>query len=337
MNEYTDSLLRLSGTAEEKTWLEERLEMLSVKEGIILDAAMQRSPPAAMSDAVNCLLTLNQYIVYPADSYEQLGGYCLWEYRVPYEQQPFFDMTALGHVYEDEHPGLFIGNNYVAYPEHHPGMPYDGVHLPADTERLDWSVRLKLASEAVPDGVWLKLPDYQENDQGIPDEVLCAMESLQVKRLNDCTLLECRCSLPCMGDAARQYGSLPDLIHDGQELGIVLDRYRQSGETSLEKFLAILEYEDCHNMHDAINISAGQGQYELIDTDDFIDQITQELYKKEEWVRCGENIKGCFDYVAYAQEMAKRQGYQMTDDEHYYIRKRDSPELEQQPTGMTMQ
>ena len=175
MNKYADTLLRLSGTAEEKTWLEKRLEMLSVKEGVILDAAMQRSPPAAMADAVNCLLTLNQYIVYPADNYEQLGEYCLWEYRVPYEHQSFFDMTALGHVYEDEHPGLFIGNNYVAYPSTNPSMPYDGTNLPTDAERLDWSIRLKLASEAVPDGVWLKLPDYQENDQGIPDEVLFAM------------------------------------------------------------------------------------------------------------------------------------------------------------------
>ena len=114
MNKHTDDLLRLSGTAEEKAWLEERLGMLSVKEGIILDAAMQHNPPDTMADAVNCLLTLNQYIVHPADSYEQLGKYCLWEYRVPYEHQSFFDMTALGHVYEDEHPGLFIGNSYVA-------------------------------------------------------------------------------------------------------------------------------------------------------------------------------------------------------------------------------
>ena len=337
MNKHTDDLLRLSGTAEEKAWLEERLGMLSVKEGIILDAAMQHNPPDTMADAVNCLLTLNQYIVHPADSYEELGKYCLWEYRVPYEHQSFFDMTALGHVYEDEHPGLFIGNSYVAYPAYNLDMPYDGIHLPTDAEHLDWSVRLKLASEAVPDGVWMKLPDYQEGEYGGPHELLHALDALQVKRLSDCTLLEYRCSLPRMGDAAHQYGSLSDLIHDGQEFGAILDRYRyrQSGEASLEKFLAILEYEDCYNMHDAINISAEQGSYELIDTDDFIDRITQAL-NKEEWTLHGDSIRGCFDFTAYAGEMAKRRGYQMTDDGHYYIRKRDSPVLEQQSTGMTM-
>ena len=36
-------------------------------------------------------------------------------------------------------------------------------------------------------------------------------------------------------------------------------------------------------------------------------------------------------------EFIRQQGYQVTDDESYFIRKRDSPELEQQPTGMTMQ
>ena len=34
---------------------------------------------------------------------------------------------------------------------------------------------------------------------------------------------------------------------------------------------------------------------------------------------------------------AAHKSYQMTDDEHYYIRKRDSPELEKQLTGMTIQ
>lgn len=134
MNEYAESLLKLPGTEEEKEWLELRLEMLSVKEGIVLAAAVERSPPNTMMDAVNHLLTLEQYDVVPAGSYEQLGAFYLWNQCVPQEQRAFFDQSALGQWYEDEHPGLFVGNCYVAYPERDGPAPYDGQRLPTDGE-----------------------------------------------------------------------------------------------------------------------------------------------------------------------------------------------------------
>ena len=77
--------------------------------------------------------------------------------------------------------------------------------------------------------------------------------------------------------------------------------------------------------------------YDLVSVDAFIDQVTQDL-NKWQWAKCGDAaLKNCFNYAAYAAAQAERQGYQVTDDESYFIRKRDSPELEQQPTGMTMQ
>lgn len=112
-----DLLLRLPGTADEKNWLREHLETLSVMEWDILAAAVERSPPAAMADAVNHLLTLDKYEVCPAGSYEALGEFYLREQCVPQEQEPFFDKAALGQWYEDQHPGLFIGRHYVAYPK----------------------------------------------------------------------------------------------------------------------------------------------------------------------------------------------------------------------------
>ena len=63
MNEYAESILHLPGTAEEKQWLAERLEVLSVRERIILSAAMAREPPQDMAAAVNCLLSLDEYEV----------------------------------------------------------------------------------------------------------------------------------------------------------------------------------------------------------------------------------------------------------------------------------
>ena len=103
MKENADLLLRLPGTADERNWLREHLETLSVREWDILAAAVERSPPAAMADAVNNLLTLGEYEVLPAGSYEQLGALYLQTADVPNEQRPAFDKGALGWWYANEH------------------------------------------------------------------------------------------------------------------------------------------------------------------------------------------------------------------------------------------
>ncbi len=84
-----------------------------------------------------------------------------------------------------------------------------------------------------------------------------------------------------------------------------------------------------------MNIADGLNSYDIISRDKFLDKVTEEL-SKQEWAKGGDAVKGCFDYAAYAAALAERQGYQVTGDERYYIRKRDAPVLEQQ-AEMTMQ
>lgn len=219
---YDETILCLPGTAEEKQWLAEHLEVLSVRERTILSAAMAREPPQDMAGAVNCLLSLDEYEVRGhVGSYTALGEFSLFEQCVPQDQQAYFDLTALGYAYEDQHPGLFIGNCYVEYPASQSVMLYDGGELP---EAEGWSVRLKLASEAVPAGVWVKLPDYNEVNNDGPGEIRLALDELRVKTIQECTLLDARCVLPCVQNLAGQYDNLADLVYDGQELGILLDK-----------------------------------------------------------------------------------------------------------------
>ncbi len=334
MNGYADSLLRLPGTAAEKIWLEEHLEMLSVREGIVLAAAMERSPPVNMADAVNCLLTLDGSRLCPADNYEQLGEFYLLEQCVPQEQKPFFDKAALGQWYAEEHPGLFMGGYYVTFPDKKGPMPYDGHNLPSDFER--WSVRLKLASEAVPDGVWIRLPDYDEMYDEPAGDFRLALDALRVKMLNECTLLDARCSLPCIQNLASQYDSLGDLVYDGQNLGIVLDERGQGSPDYLDRFFAALEYEGCRRLDDALHIAEELNSYDIIQADAFLDNAMLKL-SRQLWAQDGEDVKNCFDYVAYAEALAAKQGYRLTDDRQMYIRNRDSPTMEPQQSGMTMQ
>ena len=331
---YDETILCLPGAAEEKQWLAEHLEVLSVRERTILSAAMAREPPQDMAGAVNCLLSLDEYEVRGhVGSYTALGEFSLFEQCVPQDQQAYFDLTALGYAYEDQHPGLFIGNCYVEYPASQPVMIYDGGELP---EAEGWSVRLKLASEAMPAGVWVKLPDYNEVNNDGPGEIRLALDELRVKTIQDCRLLDVRCILPCIQNLTGQYDNLADLIYDGTNLGILLDERGQGSPGFPERFAAALEFENCRRLNDAVNIAGDLGSYDVISRGRFLDKVTEEL-SKQEWAKGGDAVKGCFDYAAYAAALAEQQGYQTTEDGLNYIRKRDPPILEQQRGGMTMQ
>lgn len=97
-----------------------------------------------------------------------------------------------------------------------------------------------------------------------------------------------------------------------------------------------MELESCRRLYDALNIASSLSGYDYISKDRFLDKVTEEV-NGQEWAKGGDAVKGCFDYAAYAAALAEQQGYQTTADGLNYIRKRDSPVLEQQQGGMIMQ
>lgn len=157
-----EELANLPGRPEEQDWLRERMEVLTVREGIALDAALQRGAPADARDAVNLLANLDEYeVVGGIQSYEDLGLYDLEENDAKLlALRDYIDLDKLGRRYEEQHPGLFVGGCYVIFPERELLQQYDGVTLPGP--EYSWSLRLKLGSPAVPEGVWLALPDYND-------------------------------------------------------------------------------------------------------------------------------------------------------------------------------
>jgi len=69
-------LTELPGTPQEREWMRERFDTLSVKESIILAAALDGAPPDTAADAIYQLLALPDYkICGYAGDYKQLGEY----------------------------------------------------------------------------------------------------------------------------------------------------------------------------------------------------------------------------------------------------------------------
>ena len=360
MNAEKEVLLGLPLTNAERQWIVDRLEVLSVREERQLAAAMLRTgklkqlagktgqelqaavlqmKPEVAVDAVNCMLSLHDYeVCYPAGSYEQLGEYYLrYETDIPQSVIPHTKLKRIGMRYEDRHPGVFVENSFVIYPKKDAPRPYDGTNLNALEDR-DWSVRLKLASPARPEGVWLRLPDYSIANGGKPDEMDMALDALRVKTVQECTLLEARCVLPEIRDLMEQYDHLEDLIYDGNNLGFILDGQGQGMPNFLEKYAAAMEYEHCHTLVAALDIAEDLRRYDFVRTSDL------EEYGREKFARRYKSggdpiLTGCIDMAEYGARLLEQSGYRLNATETAYIR-HDGQKLQEQTQpqdqGMTM-
>jgi hypothetical protein len=336
-----DYLLDLPGKGRERRWLRERLETLSVREGITLSAAVQRTQPRDMEQAINCLQSLDSYTMrLNAGSYAALGqGYLLNDTAMPMDAFPFVDLTALGQRYEDKHPGLFVGNCYVQYPKEAPAPAYHrGGPLPEDS---DWGVKLKLASPAVPEGVWLRLPGQDFcGDESSTEETL-VLQELWVKRWDECGLLDARCVLPQIENLPAQYDSVANLIYDGSNLGYVLAEHGQGAPGFMEKYTAALALEGCHDLRLALDISQNLGCYDWLPCDGPEGFAAKHL--RDAGVPDGLIHSGGIDLNSYGQHLLDELGYLPAAGDGGYIR-RNSQEFTYQystPTpeqsGMSMQ
>jgi len=329
-------LCALQGTPEEEKWLRERLETLTVKESLILTAAQMRQPAVTAADAIRQLCSLPDYtLIGHAESYEDLGRrYLEGETRLAWGLHDCADLEKLGRWYEDEHPGLFIGNCYAAYPKEPLSPSYDGTNLTA-LEDTDWSIKLKLASPAVPEGVWLRLPDHEEMNDDV-GEIRLALDVLQVRTIEGCSLLEARCSLPSITNLAQQYDDLASLIYDGQNLGFILEEQGQGAPHFMEKFLAALEHENCRSLADALDISQNLNCYDFMTGADLVEMGREHL--KTAGIPKSLIDKGCFDLEKCGSLLVMKEGFIVTGNGCYIRRNENSfyREHSQEPPPMTM-
>ena len=95
-----------------------RVGTLTADEETILAAIILRYAPESTEQAMELLDHVSDYtILKGVNCYESLGRYYLThETSVPEELYEYMNLDALGCRYEDEHPSVFVGNDYVQYP-----------------------------------------------------------------------------------------------------------------------------------------------------------------------------------------------------------------------------
>lgn len=255
---------------------------------------------------------------------------------------PFTDLEAVGRQYEEKHPGLFIGSCYVQYPDTPPEPVYQpGTALPADE---GWSVKIKLASLAVTEGVWLRLPGPLEDGCEDTLEEVLALRELRVKRWDECALVDAQCVLPEAGDLMAQYsGTVADLLYDGTQLGYVLEQKGQGSPHFMERYAAALALEGCQNLKLVLDISQNLNCYDWMQRADLKNSGRQKLLSlgvTEEQIRASG-----IDLAGYQTHLLKEQGYKPTADGWGYIRRNanefgyqfSTPAQPQEEPGLAMQ
>lgn len=335
METWKEDLLNLSGRQDEIDWLRDRLETMSVREEIILAAALRRQPPETSANVISRILSIPSYGVYTgAGSYAGLAEFFL-EYRndveIPPDALAFIDKAALGRRYGSLHPGMFIRNSYVECPTIGESRLYDGIHLP--TEKYDWSLRLRLASAARPEGVWVCLPDHDDfNNEGL-GEIRLAFEELNVEHISQCTLLDARCVLPEINDLMA-YTDLDSLIRDGQYLGIRLDARGEGRRHYMEYLRAALELEGCASLAGTLDIEENLDCYDLVLVSELEDYGREMLRQTT-----GTIFDGCIDYEGYARQVLEQKGFQGVLNGEAYIARNGQTfvsDYEQPPPEISM-
>lgn len=321
MREEFRYMAELPGTPPEQAWVRDYLETLSEWEGVVLAASVSRRLPASAEDAVNHLLSLRGGSVYlSADNYKGLGERWLRaaEKHLPDDVLEYIDLGAMGMRFAGDHPGYFVENHYAVCPPEDAMTAYQGRDSPLPEDN-GWSLKLKLASAAAPEGVWLRLPDYQSVDQedGSDGEIAAAKDALGVQSLDECTLLEARCVLPEAGAVQNQYDSIEDLVRDGNNLGFILDERGQGAAHWLERFTAALEYEGCHTLRFALDISQNLDCYEWVSCENLKEFAANHLRS------CGVSeeliTSGAIRMKSYAEDLLETSGYMLTGDESAYV------------------
>ena len=114
---------------------------------------------------------------------------------IPEEIMEHFDYEQLGEMMWDESSEIFIRSHRIRDTGRELCEPDLG------KDPLACCLKMRLCSDANPDGVWVKFPLYDENESSTSfpeytDEMRLALASLNMDSLDQCRAVECVSEYP---------------------------------------------------------------------------------------------------------------------------------------------
>ena len=209
-------------TKSQHDWLERRFENMTVKESLLFRGAMQIEQPRMACDVMLIASQLDHYdLFYGAGDDVQLGKFIMEQIQRPSDQaREFLDPEKVGAAYRQKGGNTFCDGHFIKVTSLiDPFLDSDPSMNP---DKGDFAIRVKLASRTNMDGVWVGFPDTGEYmDVAHPDELLLALDALEVESVTECIAVDVDCCLPQLKDILSQYGSASELVRHAIDFGYI--------------------------------------------------------------------------------------------------------------------
>lgn len=303
-----DLLTGMEMTKSEYEWLERRFGNMTAAEKLKFAGAMDILHPRDVETAICAAGQPEKFsLLLGAGDDRALGRYVLDHFHAASRSaMPYLDAEKAGRLYREEHGGSFQSGHYIQQEGTLYGIGSASLHdLP---ETGDYAIRVKLASRADTEGVWVGFPDCGESTSGpVPDELTVALEALRVKSAGECIVLDVDCCFPQLTDIPAQYDSAAELVRHAVDLGYLWEEQGQGQLYFLEKWQTVLELEGCTRLDLALDLGQNLHCYEFIPRSVDPAAFGRRKAILDGIVRESDGfVLDCFDGAAYAGEYARR-------------------------------
>ena len=294
--------------------LAQRFAEMTVRERLTFPGAVSLSAPGTASDAMRIAGQLYRFsLLYGAKDFPSLGRYYMdYISAVPRTALPYLNAEDVGLTYRMSVHGSFTGGHFIRE-DQEVDFSHAPEHCCIPSEEI-YAIRVKLASQNNPDGVWVGFPDFGETTAGTyPDELRLGLDALGVKTPGECTVLDVTCALPQLEDIPGQYDSAEKLLFHAINLGYAWEEQCQGTPCFEAKLQAVLELEGVHRLDEALDYAQNLSCYRFIPKEDCREFGIQQAAEDGIVFPSDIIVKKCFNGEAYAGDYAKRHGMSATD------------------------
>ena len=317
-SELFDLLDGFEMTKSQHDWLERRFENMTVKENLLFRGAMQIERPQMTADVMLIANQLDHYdLFYGAGDDAQLGKFVMEQIQRPSSQaRAFLDPEKVGAAYRQKGGNTFCDGHFIKVNSLiDPFLDGDPTLNP---DKGDYGIRVKLASRSNMEGVWIGFPDTSEYmDTAHPDELLLALDALEVESLTECIAVDVDCCLPQLENILSQYDSAAELIRHTIDFGYVWGEQGQGEPRWLDKWQAVMELEDCHRLDYALDLAQNLHCYNFMPRDMELAEYGKTLAKQDGVYPKDELLASCFDAEGYAEQRMRSMG--LSAAEHGFV------------------
>jgi hypothetical protein len=287
----------------------EKLSEMSEYEHVLFTGALEITDARSIESCDEILHNLDCFELTPnLGDYESLGREVAATQfaNLPSDVLEHLDYEQLGKMTHGDDMSVFVRGHRVIQIE-----PQFDERKPASDPLKGYTLKMRLVSDANPDGVWIKFPLYESEPGGDVErgeEIQVALAALKAASLSSCRAAECVCEYPSLNRCVETHADmkLNNLVWMARNFAYAESELSQYGVDVYEKLRAALELEDCGNLDFAAGITQNLRCYDF--------GRDSEAIAEEYLMMCNVNpiLTSCFDRKSLGEKLVADHGMVQT-------------------------